>query len=462
MKLMFRLQSLLLGLLLAAWPRPTWAATAPDPYQPQPYVQLTHPEWSKNATIYQINTRQFTPEGTFRAAEAQLPRIKALNIDILWLMPVQPIGLKNRKGPLGSPYSIKDYYGINPEFGTLDDLRHFLAAAHAQGFHVILDWVGNHTAWDNPLAAEHPDWYQKDWQGHFRPTPWFDWSDIINLDYASPGLRKYMTDAMKYWVRDVGFDGFRCDVAGFVPVDFWNNARRELDEIKPVFMLAEWESRDLHARAFDMTYAWSWYDDVHHLAQGQADVGALLGYYSWNEGAYPPNIMRMTFTSNHDKNSWEGTGPEAFGDALPAAIVLSVVGEGLPLLYNGQEAGETKRLKFFEKDPIVWQPSPTGDLYRRLFALKHANTALWNAHWGARMVQVTNDQPNQVFSFVRENDRDKVFAVLNFSKETKTVKFHDPGLYAGAYTDWAKGGPVKLDATTTLTIGPWEYRVYVK
>jgi len=222
-----------------------------DPYMPQPYVKITHPDWSRNATLYQLNTRQFTPEGTFRAAEKQLPRLKALGIDIVWLMPIHPIGEQNRKGSLGSPYSVRDYFGVNPEFGTLDDLKHFVEAAHAQGMYVILDWVANHTAWDNPIRTEHPEWYERDYKGEFRPTPWWDWSDIIDLDYNQRGVREYMTRALKYWVREAGIDGYRCDVAGFVPVDFWNNARRELDAIKPVFMLAEWESRDLHAEAFE-------------------------------------------------------------------------------------------------------------------------------------------------------------------------------------------------------------------
>ncbi len=437
------------------------ALTPADPYQPVPYVKLQHPEWTKNATIYQINTRQFSAEGTFRAAEKQLPRLKALNIDILWLMPVHEIGRQNRKGTLGSPYAVRDYYSVNPEFGTLADLKHFVAAAHAQGFHVILDWVANHTAWDNPLVKEHPDWYQHDWKGELRPTPWFDWSDIINLDYRAPGLRKYMTEVMKYWVREADIDGYRCDVAGFVPLDFWNNLRRELDAIKPVFMLGEWESRDLHAEAFDMTYAWSWYEALHNIAKGKADVGALYGYYAWNEGFYPADSIRMNFVSNHDKNSWEGTEFEQFGDALPAAMVLSVVGDGMPLIYNGQEAGNTKRLKFFEKDPIVWQENPNGELYRKLFVLKHANTALWNGHWGALMVNVPNSAHDKVLSFVRRNEHDKVFAVLNFSPEARTVDFQE-GLFPGSYVEYFSGQPVELAAATTLTLGAWEFRVFVQ
>jgi glycosidase len=431
-------------------------------YEPQPYVKLKHPEWTKNATLYQINLRQFSQEGTLKAAEAQLERIKALNVDIVWLMPIHEIGVKNRKGSLGSPYSVKDYYSVAKEYGTLDDLKHFVATAHKLGMKVILDWVANHTAWDNALVSEHPDYYQRDWKGAFRPTPWFDWSDIINLDYRSAGLRKYMTDAMKYWVKEANIDGYRCDVAGFVPVDFWNNLRKELDAIKPVFMLGEWESRDLHAQAFDATYAWQWYEEVHKICTGKAGVGALFNYYAWNEGFYPQDIMRMTFVSNHDKNSWDGTEYEQFKDGLDAAIVLSVTSEGMPLLYNGQEAGNKKRLAFFEKDPIQWGENRYADFYRKLFGLKHSNTALWNAHWGARMVQVVNTDPDKVFSFVRANENDKVFVVINFSAESRKVKFTD-GPYAGLYKEFFTGEKVDFaEGQTELTLPAWGYRIYVR
>jgi len=435
---------------------------AENPYQPTPYVKIKHPEWTRNATIYQINTRQFTQEGTLRAAEKQLPRLKDLGVDILWLMPIHRIGEKNRKGSLGSPYSVKDYYSVNPELGTIEDLRHFVSAAHGQGMHVILDWVANHTAWDNNLTREHPEWYDRDWKGDFHPTPWWDWSDIIDLDYEHEGLRRYMTEAMKYWVKEADVDGYRCDVAGFVPVDFWNNVRRELDGIKPVFMLAEWESRDLHAEAFDATYAWSWYDAVHQVALGRkTDLGGLFVYYSWNQSAFPPDTMRMTFVSNHDKNAWEGTEFEQFGKGLEPAIVLSVVGEGMPMIYNGQEAGNTRRLQFFEKDPIAWKDHANGHLYKQLFALKRKNTALWNAHWGATMISVPNSAPAKVFSFVRRNDADKVFAVLNLSDEPQTVTFKET-LYHGKYSDYFGGEAVELDASTRLGLKPWGYRIFTR
>jgi len=432
-----------------------------DSFHPEEYVKIKHPEWSKNATIYQINTRQFTQEGTFKAAQKQLPRLKELGIDILWLMPIHEIGKKNRKGSLGSPYAVKDYYSVNPEFGNLEDLKSFVSEAHQLGMYVILDWVANHTAWDNVLVEEHPDWYEKDYKGDFRPTPWWDWSDIIDLDYNQPGVRKYMTEALKYWVKEADIDGYRCDVAGFVPVDFWNHARKELDSIKPVFMLAEWESRDVHAQAFDMTYAWSWNETMHKICKGQADVNGLYIYYSWNESAFPENSLRMTFVSNHDKNAWEGTMWEQFGDGLQAAIVLSVVGEGMPLIYNGQEAGNAKRLAFFEKDPIQWKDHEIGVLYKDLFALMKENTALWHASWGSRMVKVPNNHEQQVFSFVRQNETDKVFAVFNFSDAKKSVDFKET-LYHGDYKEFRTNATVFLDKNFHLEIEPWSYKVYIK
>ncbi len=429
--------------------------------RPKTYVKIEHPEWSKNATIYQLNTRQFTTEGTFKAAQKELTRLKTLGVDIIWLMPIHEIGVKNRKGTLGSPYSVKDYYSVNPEFGTLEDLKSFVEAAHKKGMYVILDWVANHTAWDNPLVAQHPDWYDKDYKGDFRPTPWWDWSDIIDLDFNNHEVRDYMADALKYWVQEVNIDGYRCDVAGFVPLDFWNRVRKELDTIKPVFMLAEWESRDLHAEAFDMTYAWSWNETVHKICKGQADVNGLYIYYSWNESAFPENTFRMTFVSNHDKNAWEGTMWEQFGDGLNAAIVLSVIGEGMPLVYNGQEAGNKKRLVFFEKDPIIWQEHYIGKLYQDLFSLLKENTALWHAKWGARMIKVPNSSESEILSFVRRNENDKVFAVFNFSENPKKVTFKET-LYHGQYIDFFTKEEVGLDENFELPLDAWAYKVFVK
>ena len=432
-----------------------------ESYQPIPYIKIKHPEWCKNASIYQINTRQFTTEGTFRAAEEHLPRLKELGVDILWLMPINEIGVKNRKGSLGSPYSVKDYYSVNHEFGTLEDFKHFVNAAHGLGMYVIIDWVANHTAWDNKLVAEHPDWYVRDWKGDFHPTPWRDWPDIIDLNYEVAAVRKYMTEAMKYWITETDIDGYRCDVAGFVPTDFWNNARKELDAIKPVFMLAEWEDRDLHAEAFDMTYAWSWFDAMCKITMEKASVESLYHYYSWNEKAYPPDSLRMLFVTNHDKNAWEGTEFESFGNGVKAAIVFSAVSEGMPLIYNGQEAGNAKRLAFFEKDPIKWKEHEHGELYKKLLALKKENTALWNGKWGARMVHVPNSIPDHVLSFVRQNSRDKVFAVFNFFDKRQVVAFSE-SLHHGNYIEYLSKDTMEFSQSTTLQLEPWGYRVFVK
>jgi glycosidase len=446
-----------LALLLAA-PALAQAAAGPDRYAPVSLEGVKHPSWSRDAVIYQLNTRQFTPEGTFSAAQGQLPRLKALGVDIIWLMPIHPIGQTNRKGTLGSPYSVRDFRAVNPEFGTVSDLKAFVDAAHAQGMHVILDWVANHSSWDNALVTEHPDWYERDWKGDFRPTPWWDWSDIIDFDYSKTELRRYMAQSMAYWVRDVGVDGFRADVAGYVPIDFWETVRADLDAIKPVFMLGEWEMRDLHMRAFDATYAWEWNKAMAAIGAGKADVGALFGYYSGNESAWPSGAMRMTYVSNHDQNAWEGTEFERFGPALTNTMVLSMVGEGIPVIYNGQEAGNQKRLEFFEKDPIQWREHPNGALYKRLIAFRKAHPALANAPWGARMVRVVNSAPTKVFSFVRRKDGDKVLVVMNFSAEPQRVTFPET-LANGAYRDFAGGKAVTVAAGTAMDLPPWSYRL---
>lgn len=455
---MLRLLFLLTAALAAAQPALAQTDNPADRFAPRDMSGVKHPEWSRNAVIYQINTRQFTPEGTFRAAERHLPRLKELGVDILWLMPIHPIGEKNRKGTLGSPYSVKDYYGVNPEFGTLADFKSFVNAAHAQGMYVILDWVANHSAWDNPLVTRHPEWYDRDWKGDFRPTPWWDWSDIIDFDFRRTGIRRYMADAMLYWVRETGIDGYRADVAAYVPIDFWERLRTDLDRIKPVFMLAEAQMRDLHYRAFDASYAWGWYNAVQDIAKGRSDVGALFGYYSENESAWPEGAMRMVYVENHDQNAWHGTQFETFGPALTNAIVLSMVAEGIPLIYNGQEAGNPKRLQFFEKDPIAWRDHPIGALYKRLIAYRDGHPALWNAPWGARMVGVTNTSPQKVFSFVREKDGDKILALFNFSAEQQTVAFKD-ALPHGRYRDFDDAGMLTIDAGTTIALAPWSYKL---
>jgi glycosidase len=449
----------------ASLPQAAQAQAAPErsvpDYTPRDLV-VEHPEWARNAAIYQINTRQFTPEGTFEAARAELPRLAEMGIDIVWLMPIHPIGEAERKGSLGSPYAVRDFYGVNPEFGTLEDLRAFIADAHALDMHVILDWVANHSAWDNPLVTEHPDWYTRDANGEMQFPPGTDWSDVVDFNYDSPELRQYMTEVMAWWVQDVGVDGFRADVAGMVPIDFWQTLRSQLDEIKPTFMLAEWETRDHHDGAFSATYAWSWNNTMHDIAMGDADVGGLRGYYFYDQdNTWPADAYRLTYTANHDQNAWVATQFDRWGEALEAVFVLSVVGEGMPMVYNGQEAGNPKMLEFFERDPIEWRDHPLNDHFTRLFGLLEVNSAIWHGEAGGQMVDISNSNPDDVFSFVRANGDDAVFAVFNFSAEAQSVNF-EGDVHGGGWSDFSTGETASFDADTTLDIEPWGWRVYVR
>ncbi len=435
-----------------------------DPkYTPKPYVELKHPEWSKNATIYEVNIRQFTPEGTFKAFESHLPRLKDMGIDIIWLMPINPIGVKNRKGTLGSEYSVKDYYDVNPEFGTKDDLKALVKKIHNMGMHVIIDWVANHTSWDNPLVSKHPEWYSKSKEGNFQSTPWRDYDDIIDLNYKQPGIRKYMTEALKYWVKETDIDGFRCDVASFIPIDFWENARKELDEIKPVFMLAESENQELHRKAFDMTYAWSLWDHLHAITTKHMSIKGLTeGYIAEHVSIFPENGYRMAFTENHDKNSWEGNQFANFGEGLRAAMVLTATMDGMPLVYSGQEAGLDRSLKFFDKDPIEWKKHPFFDIYKKLFELKHKNQALWNGEWGGEMERITNNKMDEVISFSREKNGQKIITIINFSNiPLITVKLNSKH-HTGIYKDLFTGAFHTLKGNDEIPLDAWGYLVLVK
>ena len=428
-------------------------------YQPQKYVELTNPDWVKNATIYELNIRQFSQEGTFKAIEKQLPRLKKMGINIIWLMPVQPIGVVNRKGSLGSYYSVKDYLKVNPEFGTDADFRSLVKAIHAQEMYVILDWVANHSSWDNMLATQHPEWYTKSREGRFQPTPWRDYDDIIDFDYSQPGLRKYMTEALKFWVKEYDIDGYRCDVASFVPIDFWENARKELDAIKPVFMLAEAEDKELHRRAFDATYNWTLWNILHQIAINNKSVKTLgEAYIAEHVSIFPKEGIRMNFIDNHDKNSWEGNQYSNFGPALKAVTVFTVMMDGMPMVYSGQEAGLDRSLLFFEKDPIVSKKHENEALYTTLFALKHKNQALWNGNRGGEMVRIMNDKMDQIISFVREKNGDKVITLINLSREKVQVSF-DTSYDAGTYINLFSGKPQQISKKITLTMEAWEYLV---
>lgn len=435
--------------------------TGDSRYEPKEFVELKHPEWAKNATIYEANIRQFTPEGTFRAFESHLPRIKAMGIDIIWLMPINPIGVEKRKGTLGSEYSVKDYYGINPEFGTKADFKHLVDKIHSMGMYVIVDWVANHSSWDNQLAKDHPDWYTKTEEGHFQPTPWYDWDDVIDFDYDQPGIRKYMTEALVYWVKDFNIDGYRCDTAGFIPTDFWDNAREEMDAVKPVFMLAEWEARDLHKHAFDMTYSWTFFDKMVAVTRDKKSMAGLVEYMAHDVSTFPRDGYRMLFTDNHDMNSWNHNMDFNFGAGLEASMVLCGTVNGMPLVYGGQEAGLNHSLKFFDKDLIDWSKMPYEGLFKKLFDLKHKNHALWNGKEGGVMVRIYNDKLEQVISFSRTKDKDKVITIVNYSDKPATVKLNTK-YQKGDYTELFSGNKITLKGDDVLEMKPWQYFVLEK
>ncbi len=449
-----RLAIALLASAFAASP----ALAEPD-YAPRDVVQITNADWTADAVLYQLNTRQFTSEGTFKAAQQQLPRLAAMGVDIIWLMPIHPIGEAGRKGSLGSPYAVRDYRAVNPEFGTEAEFKAFVDEAHRLGLKVILDWVANHSAYDNPLTLSHPEWYTRTPEGALMSPQGTDWSDVADLDYSQPALRQYMTESLVYWVREFGVDGYRADVAGYVPTDFWETARAQLDKVKPVFMLAEWEQRDLHARAFDATYGWGWKEAMQRLVKDGSGAAAIRGYYAGQAETWPRAAMRMVYTENHDQNSWDGVASEIYGPAYEAAIALSFTGSGLPLIYNGQEADNDRQLKFFERDPIVWREGKYAALFAKLIALKTASPALHHGRFGAPMVEVPTNATADVFAFARGQAGERVFAVFNLSPRPHDVRF-DKARHHGTYTDALSGAPMTFIGGETLDLPAWGYRIF--
>jgi len=417
------------------------------------------PEWSYNQTIYEVNVRQYSQEGTFTAVKNDLPRLKELGVGILWLMPIHPIGELNRKGTLGSYYSVKDYFDVNPEFGTKDDFRALVQATHEHGMYLILDWVANHTAWDNPITVTNPEFFETDENGNFIPPRGTDWDDVIQLDFDNPDVWDYMISALRYWVEEFNIDGYRADVAAMVPTPFWERARAELDSIKPVFMLAEAETPEHHYASFDMSYSWRMHHLFNLIAQGTEPVSKLDEYLAEDRKQFLPNAFRMQFTSNHDENSWTGTVFERLGDAVKTFAVLASTMEGMPLLYNGQEAGMSKRLEFFEKDPIDWEHNEFFDLYARLFNLNLNNEALFNGTRGGKMNRIPSNVNDRLYAFTREMNGNKVLVLLNLSPSNLSAQIASD-LLVGTYTDLFSDQTVTFSANEQFDMAPWDYQVY--
>ena len=424
-----------------------------------------NPEWSFSAVLYEMNVRQLTVEGTFRAAIERLPFLRSIGVDAIWLMPIYPIGEDGRKGSLGSYYSIKDYTAVNPEFGTDDDFRAFVAAAHAMGMRVLLDWVANHTARDARWIAECPaDWYERDEQGVAK-VPW-DWTDTAKLNYANHDVWRGQIDAMRYWVENFDVDGFRCDMAMLVPIEFWQEASEELHRIKSdIFMLAEAEEDNLFDNAFNMSYQWN----VHHImvdiAKGARRVWDLRNAIHSERARYPREAMRMSFTSNHDENSWSGSEQSRFGAALEVMTAMTfLMPSTMPLIYTGQEVGYDHSFEFFERDAIPEEKYREGyatRLYRSLAALKHSECALYAGECGGEMIEIENNAKDCMMTFVREVEGSRVVAMMNLSPYTIHADFRT-GIYAGEYKDAITGERVVLDDHVERDIEPWGYQILVK
>lgn len=420
---------------------------------------FTTPQWAKNANIYEVNIRQYTPQGTFKAFEAELPRLRQLGVDILWLMPVQPIGKEKRKGSLGSYYSIQNYTATNPEFGTMDDFKSLVNAAHRLGMYVILDWVGNHSAWDNPWLKTNPDWYTRNEKGEVVP-PVADWSDVADLNYENPAMQQAMIDAMKFWVKEVDIDGFRCDVAMMIPLDFWIAARTATDTPqKPLFWLAEGEGAEFH-RVFDMTYGWNFHHLLNDLAKEKKNNFDIDDYFKNEYKSYAPGNYRMQFITNHDENSWNGSEFERMGAAYQPLAVLTFTMPGMPLLYSGQEYGLQKRLRFFDKDTIPATPNAAlTDFYGKLLQLKKENPALWNGIEGGCMKKLQTLNPANRLVFIREKDGNKVITLLNLNSSKTKFSVNMRGQY-GKFRNVFDGSEIEFLPEHSFELPAWGYAVY--
>ena len=427
-------------------------------------------ELAENAIIYEANIRQYSPEGTFNAFAKDIPKLKKLGVKVLWLMPIHEIGMKNRKAKgdvsieaitdtvekkkyLGSHYSIKDYRSLNANYGTKEDFQKLVNEAHKNGIYVIIDWVANHTSWDHDWITQHPDYYTRDKAGKMIAP--FDWTDVAELDFNNKNLRKAMLDDMKYWLTEFNIDGFRCDVAGEVPTDFWDNATTELNKIKPVFMLAEAEKADLMVKAFDMQYGWEAHHVLNGIAQGKKTVKDWDNYVVKIDSVFQKDDIFMNFTSNHDENSWNGTEYERMGDAVEVFAAMTFAIPGMPLIYNGQEYDLNKRLRFFEKDTIPHTVGKMGAIYEKLGKLKVENEALHGGKNAASYTRIVTSDDISILAFERSKNGKKVIFVANLTKQPKQFTLPTDG----EFTDYMSGQKITLSKGQKHDFKPWQYLI---
>ncbi len=409
----------------------------------------------ENAVIYEANIRQYSPEGIFSKFTQDIPQLKQLGVKIIWLMPIYPISKKDRKGSLGSYYAVQNYTKVNPEFGNLNDLKNLVKTAHKNGMFVILDWVANHTGRDNQWITEHPDFYIRDKNGS--PVAPFDWTDVAKLNYSNKNLRKAMVGEMQYWLKNANVDGFRCDVAAEVPVDFWNSAIKQLKQTKPVFMLAEaWEPK-LLKNGFDMVYGWGTYHIMNEIAQGKKNVHAWDNRRKQIDTLYQKDDILMNFITNHDENSWNGTVKERLGDASNTMLALTYCTTGMPLIYSGQEYGMNKRLRFFDKDTISKTKGKVWSLLEKLSKLKNTNIALNGGKKAASYQKINSSNNNNILIFKREKEGKKLFYLANLSD--KEVSFTTD--LSGKFLDYINQEKIHLIKGQKLIFKPWEYKILV-
>ncbi len=422
-------------------------------------------DWTHHTNIYEVNIRQYTKEGSFKAFGKELPRLKDMGVKTLWFMPITPIAQKNKKGVLGSYYAASDYTSINPEFGTLDDFRILVRRAHEIGFKVIIDWVANHTGWDHKWTKEHPDYYEKDEiTGDFKIASGMD--DIIELNFHNPALVRAMIDAMKFWIAECDIDGFRCDLAFWVELDFWKEARKELDAIKPLFWLGELDpiEHPEYMGTFDAAYTWTWMHKTEDFYKQNLSLDVLNTVLKEYD-AVGDASMRAWFTSNHDENSWNGSEYEKYGDMAKLLAVFSCTWNGIPLIYSGQELPNLKRLKFFEKDAIDWTeengPTTMGlhGFYKTLLNLHSNNPALRAGDQGAKTEKVTTSDDKHIIAFLRKNGDSEVLVVLNFSNSD--VNFSLDSIN-GKFREIFSCAEREFSNDKSFQMNSWEYLVFEK
>jgi len=425
------------------------------------YNQFYPVKWAHHTNIYEVNIRQYTEEGTLNAFAKHLPRLKDMGVHTLWFMPLQPIGKLNRKGTLGSYYSISDYISLNPEYGTLDDFRSITEQAHNYGMKVIIDWVANHTAWDHVWTKTNPGFFSKNEFGGFRP-PYPDWSDVIHLNYENKDLWLAMVDDMKFWVTNFDIDGFRCDMAHLVPLEFWQYARTELDKEKKLFWLAETEEPNYHG-AFDASYTWEFLHKMESFWKRETAIDGLFDVLQKYNDVFPKNAIRMFFTSNHDENSHSGSEYERMGQAAKAFAVLCATWDGVPLIYSGQELPNSRRLKFFEKDPIQWTGNfGLHDFYKTLLELHANHPALSAADDNIRTYRIATSDDQNIFSFLRKNGNREVLIILNLSSNVEFLLEIRDELISGVYENVFTGEKNDFTTHKNLIVKEWNHFIFSK